>query len=209
MEIYPSIASSNCLEYGKEIQRINEWKNLHLDIEDGNFTPNITFGIKTAKAICSVSKASCIQFHLIVNHPEKYLEEIKECRATEVFAHIEAINNPKAYIDKCHNLGMKAGLAIKAKTCLSELEPYFPWLDKILFLTSVPIGHTEKFYLPAFERALMARDTIPYHIGLIADGGLSAFNVHKLSEAGFEGVVLGRLVFSSPNPLGLMKELSS
>lgn len=208
MEIYPSIASANCLEYGNEIQRINDWGNLHIDIEDGNFTPHITFGIKTVKAMISVTKATHIQVHLMVSQPEEYLKELKEYRVIEVFAHIEALNDPKAFIDSCHALGLETGIAIKAETGLSRLEPIYQWLDKILFLTSVPKDGTEEFYLPAFERAINAVRTIPDHIRLIADGDLSFSNVKSLSEAGFEGVVLGRRVFTNPNPFGLLQELS-
>jgi len=145
----------------------------------------------------------------MANHPEEYLQELKDSRATEVFAHIEAMENPKAFIDSCHTLGLKAGFAIKVNTSLSELEPFYQWLDKILFLTSVPRNRTEEFHFPAFERALKSVDVVPHHIELIADGGLSSSDVYSLAKAGFKGVVLGRLVFSNPDPLCLMQDLRS
>ena len=72
MRLFPSIASSNCLAYGRELERIREWRTLHVDIEDGNFTPNITFGLKTAKAICGEAAGKDIQVHLMTTEPGRY-----------------------------------------------------------------------------------------------------------------------------------------
>lgn len=210
MIIYPSIASSNCLEYGTEIKRINAWEAIHLDIEDGNFTPNITFGLKTAKAICFLSKAKIKQVHLMTTDPVQYVDELHEMGVSEVFAHIEAMMDPQVFIERCHKLGIKAGIAIKAGTDLRNVEPYYSSIDKILFLTSAPIkGRTEEFIPYAFDRALLSASEIPKRIGLIADGGLTDEGVRRLDHAGFEGVVLGHLVFSAPDPLRKMQEITN
>lgn len=210
MEIYPSIASSNCLEYGKELERLGTWGSLHIDIEDGNFTPNITFGLKTVRAICSATAASCIQVHLMTTDPEGYIDELHSYGVTEISAHIEALLSPLIFIDRCHELGMKAGLALKTRTPLDSVRPYLKSVDQLLFLTSEPInGRNEEFYFPAFERALSVAHELPGHIECVADGGLTETRIRLLADAGFSGVVVGRLLFSNDDYLGMLNHLKS
>ena len=207
MEIYPSIASGNCLSYGYELDRINTWPNLHIDIEDGNFTPNITFGLKTVSAICSFSRARNKQVHLMTTNPLDYVEELHDFGVSEVIAHIESLPDPKIIIDRCRTLGMDVGLAIKPRTDFSLVSPYLDWIDSILFLTSEPVGKKEEFYSPAFERIFQLISSIPERIRLIVDGGLNESNLKRLAEKGLDCVVLGRLVFSASDPLQKMNEL--
>lgn len=207
MEIYPSIASGNCLAYGNELGRINTWPNLHIDIEDGNFTPNITFGMKTVSAICSTSKARNKQVHLMTTNPFDYLEGLYGFGVSEVIAHIEALPDPENFINRCRTLKMAVGLAIKPRTDFSLINPYIDRIDSILFLTSEPVGKTEEFFPPAFDRVLHLISSIPKNVRVIADGGLNEPRLKILAEKGLDCVVLGRLVFSANDPLKKMNEL--
>ncbi len=208
MELFPSIASSNCLEYGDEVCRLNRWNNIHIDIEDGIFTPNITFGMKTFKAISSISEAECIQVHLMATNPCQYLEEIKEYGTTEVFAHIEALSDVERYINKCCELGLKPGLALKTRTPVTTVLPYVDDLYGLLFMTSEPKGKREEFYLPAYEKIF---EDIQYlnleKTKVVVDGGLTTEKVIELAKGGISGVVLGRIVFSSFDYYSMLTKL--
>lgn len=207
MYLFPSIASSNCLEYGAELDRIQEWQELHIDIEDGNFTPNITFGLKTAKALCGRAARKNIQVHLMVTEPVRYLEALASFGVRTVFAHMEALKYPLVFLNRCHQLGMEAGLAFNIVTPVSRAEPFYSALDAVLVMTSEPDGGSECVCPPAVEKALRAAKTLPGDVKVIADGGLREAEADRLRAAGAYGAVLGRLVFSSDDPLKVLKNL--
>lgn len=208
MDIYPSIASSDPLIYGETLKSLGSWPFLHIDIEDGNFTPNITFGLKTVEAITNASMARHFSVHLMVTNPMDYIDELHKLGADEIFSHIEAIENPDVFISRCHDLGIKAGLAIKANTQFSNLSKYIPKLDSILFLTSCPNPIKEEFSPAAFNRALDVSLELRGKVKMTADGGLGEEELKMLAKNGFDSVVLGRLVFNCQNPLERLKVLS-
>ncbi|MGN0831505.1 MAG: ribulose-phosphate 3-epimerase [Candidatus Ornithospirochaeta sp.] len=208
MDIYPSIASSDPLMYGETLKSLDSWPFLHIDIEDGNFTPNITFGLKTVEAVISASKAKAFSVHLMVTNPMDYLEELKNMGVGEVFAHIEALDKPDIFISSCHNMDMKAGLALKANTPFSSIEKYLSQIDSILFLTSCPNPIKEEFSLSAFNRAIDVAARLKGKIPLTADGGLGEEEIKMLEKTGFDSVVLGRLVFIDKDPLMRIKKLT-
>lgn len=208
MNIYPSIASADCLCYQKELDRISLCPNLHIDIEDGSLSENITFGLRTAEAICNASKAENKQFHLMVRDPLLYLSDIKKIGCTEVFVHIEILDDIAEYSSICKDLDMVCGLALLAETSLECILPYVDKIKKLLFLTSKPTGRRqEDFDLEAFMKAERSRRYIPSTVELLADGGLSREHVKVLGQHGFSGVVLGRLVFSGTDAYESIKEL--
>ena len=88
MDIYPSIASSDPLIYGETLKSLGSWPFLHIDIEDGNFTPNITFGLKTVEAITNASMARHFSVHLMVTNPMDYIDELHKLGADEIVSHI-------------------------------------------------------------------------------------------------------------------------
>ncbi len=207
MRLFPSIASSNCLAYGRELERIREWRTLHVDIEDGNFTPNITFGLKTAKAICGEAAGKDIQVHLMTTEPGRYVEALASYGVKTVFAHIEALDYPMVFINLCHQLGMEAGLAFNIKTPVSSAEPFYPLIDAVLVMTSEPDGGGECVYRPAVEKALRAIESVPKGVKVVTDGGLRGPEVAQLTAAGAYGTVLGRLVFEANDPMEVLKNL--
>ncbi len=207
MRLFPSIASSNCLAYGRELERIGAWQELHIDIEDGNFTPNITFGLKTAGAICREAAGKDIHVHLMAREPGRYLETLASYGVKTVFAHMEALDYPMVFLNLCRRLGMEAGIAFNIKTPVSAAEPFFPMMDSVLVMTSEPDGGSECLFRPAFEKALRAIETVPRSVKVIADGGLREPEVARLSAAGAYGAVLGRLVFAADNPMQVLKNL--
>lgn len=209
MDIYPSIASSDPLKYGDTLENLGSWPFLHIDVEDGNFTPNITFGIKTVKAVASKTKAKSIQVHLMTTNPMDYLEDLAAAGITEVFSHIEALPDPSCYLETCRVFGMKAGLALKAGTGLESVKEYLDKTDGLLFLTSAPRPIREEFSKEAFDKALAARRLLPKRIRTVADGGIDEDCMKELGAGNFDSVVLGRLVFSFPNPRARVEVLNN
>ena len=208
MKLLPSIASSNQLQIQSEIDRIARWGHLHIDVEDGNFTPNITFGMKTVSAICEYAKNMIIDVHLMTTDPCFWLEQLAGKPIHAVSAHIEALPFPMQFINRAHELGMKAGLALNIKSSGLETEAFWDLADYLLVMTSEPDCAGEKLYRPALDKAIFLAWKLPSTIELYADGGLTFEALQELCQAGAAGAVLGRLVFSSEDPLQTLIDLS-
>lgn len=209
MKIYPSIASGNVLDLRESLDKTEGWPLLHIDIEDGNFVPNISFGMKTVRAICGAAGNRSIDVHMMVNNPVNYLEEAAACGVSSVCAHLEALDYPMLFLNRARSLGMKAGLALNMKTPVIETEIFWPMMDYLLLMTSEPDCRGEKLYEPAYNRAIKAATLLPKEVKLIVDGGITADRLSELSGAGIYGVVMGRDVFSNDDPYGRLLELSS
>lgn len=198
MLLLPSIASANPLKLGEEIEALREWPCIHLDIEDGHFTPNITFGQKTLQAVAALAGPGKLDVHMMVCLPLELLPVIAEAGAPSVCAHIEALSFPLRFLNRARQLGMKAGLALNFSTPLSALEIFLPNLDFALIMTSEPDEAGEKLYPAAFQKALSACEKLP--VPIFADGGLGEKEITALHQAGAAGCVLGRSVFGGGDP---------
>ena len=193
MKIYPSIASGNVLNLQESLDKTEGWPLLHIDIEDGNFVSNISFGMKTVKAICNAAGNRSIDVHMMANDPFNYLEELADCGVSSVCAHLEALDYPMVFLNRARSLGMKAGLALNMKTPVIETEIFWPVMDYLLLMTSEPDGGSETLY----------------EVKLMVDGGITADRLPELSKADIYGVVMGREVFSHEDPYRKLLELSN
>lgn len=207
MKIMPSIASADPLALGQALKDMDSWPYLHIDIEDGNFVPNITFGMKCVRAICEAAPEKEIQVHLLVNRPEEYLEDLAKWGVDAVIAHIETLEYPMRFLNRCHKLGMKAGLAFNMKTPVDITKIFWHLTDQLLLMTSEPDERGEGLYLPALERVIETVSVLPENVELYADGGLTKEGLIRLQDAGVGGVVLGRLVFQSGMPEEILRDI--
>ena len=98
MEIFASLASANVLELRQEIKRLGDWPHIHFDIEDGNFTPNITFGLKMLRAVAREIAPRQLDVHLMANHPVEMLGELAKAGVASVSAHLEALRFPLVFL---------------------------------------------------------------------------------------------------------------
>lgn len=206
MKLMPSIASANPLDIEGALKSMDGWPYLHVDIEDGNFVPNITFGMKTVRAICAMASDKQIQVHLMTVCPEQYLEGLAGCGVDAVIAHIEALDYPMQFLNHCKSLGMKAGLACNMKTSIDGLWMFRGLADQLLLMTSEPDFAGEELYEPALERVIRLAGTIPAKTELYVDGGVTEPALMRLRKAGVHGAVLGRLVFQAPHPMDILRE---
>jgi ribulose-phosphate 3-epimerase len=205
--IIPSIASGNPLCLGEELARLGDYPYLHFDIEDGNFLPNITFGMKTIRAIAEKTNAET-DAHLMVTHPGRLIAPLKECGVKAVSVQIEALPYPSEILSQIRFSGMKAGLALNLKTAPEEVLMFLPYLDFVLFMTSEPDLSSEAFNPCVLKKIRRARKLLPKEISLWADGGIGEKEIRDVSSAGADTIILGRAVFSTPDPSERLKYFS-
>lgn len=206
MRLLPSIASANVLQIGEEIGRLGDWPDLHFDIEDGNFTPNITFGQKMMKNVSRAIAPRQLDVHMMAMRPLELLPALKEANVKSACAHLEALRFPLQFLNGVRQAGMKAGLALNFATPLEAVQPFLPQIDYLLVMTSEPDNAGEPLNTLAFHKALKAAESLP--VPVYADGALGENEVLALHKAGAAGCVLGRLVFGSPDPALTLRHLA-
>ena len=195
----PSILATDFSVLGKQIKEAETAgaKYLHIDVMDGSFVPSISFGMPV---ISSIRKISDIVFdvHLMIEKPERYIEEFARIGADIITFHLEATDQPGAVIDQIHTLGKKAGMSIKPGTPVEAIIPYMDKLDMLLVMTVEP-GFGGQSYLPeSTERIRQARKLFEERgldTDIEVDGGIAADNVHIVLEAGANVIVAGSAVF--------------
>lgn len=195
MKISPSIASANQLRLEEEVRRVEKegYLDLHIDIEDGNFIPNISFGFKTIKSLRNITDLP-FSFHLMVTRPNIYIEDLIHLKPSIIFAHVEALDYILEYLHSVQKLGAKAGLAFNPKT---PIEPYLYAIKKadgILIMTSEPDGKGQEFIPSMIKKAEIVRD-YGNSLEIWADGGITKDKLKSLKNSGFTHIVMGREIF--------------
>jgi ribulose-phosphate 3-epimerase len=199
MKIIPSIASADPLALGAEIDRLGKISCLHLDIEDGNFCPSMTFGMDTIRAIALHTKAE-LDAHLMVTNPISYVDRLCEYGISSIAAHIEALAYPAMFLGKVRSKGKKAGLALNLKTDASSLEAFSGQLDYVLFLTNEPDYNGLSFNEYSLKKIADCRRFLPENIELWADGGVTQDLLPSLRDCGVDTAIMGRAIFSASSP---------
>lgn len=204
MKIFPSLASADPMNLGEGIRRLEGYPYLHLDIEDGNFVPNITFGMKTVRAAASICTAK-MDAHLMVTNPEDYLEELAAAGVEAAAFHIEATGYPLRLINRIHQLGMKAGIALNPCTSYQTLLPYLGQAEYILLMSSEPDRALEAFQEHIPDKIRQIAKVSGGRMDIVADGGIGPDEYNKVKEAGATGIVMGRTIFRSEHPLSVIE----
>lgn len=207
IKLIPSIASADQLHIGDEIQRIREWPWLHIDIEDGNFVPNITFGEKTVRAISSAASQE-LDIHLLTNAPLAYLPLIRECGIKKAASHIEALPYPLEFLNRVREAGIEAGLALNFFTPAENIAVFSSSLDYVIVMTSEPDGKGQQFYPPILRKIQQLRKILPDSVSIWADGGINKDNMGLVAEAGADTLIMGRCIFGTSDPFHTLQMLS-
>lgn len=211
--IAPSILTADFLRLGEEIEMINksEADYIHLDIMDGQFVPNLTFGFPVIASIKSIARKP-LDVHLMMVQPERYLVEFRESGADLLTVHYEACVHLHRTIQKIKELGMKAAVSLNPHTPVQHLESILPELDMVLIMTVNPGFGGQKFIEESFQRIRILKKMIS-DAGLATliqvDGGVNLNNIGPLTQAGVDVFVVGNTVFSSPNPVETIRKLKA
>lgn len=191
--ISPSIASSNLLVLKDEIDYVDKYYgHIHIDIEDGNFVPNITFGAKLLRQICSYSK-SRKSIHLMVTSPLDYIKCIKESNVDIVFIHVEKLSYPSQVINKYRENGINVGLAFNPKTQITPYEYVMKYISGILIMMCEPDNEGQN-YISSMEKKI--RKAIKYKIPIWIDGGIKDEMLSTFKDIGVKNVVMGSAIFN-------------
>ena len=209
--IAPSILTANFLELRKEVEMINgseaDW--LHLDIMDGVFVPNMTFGFPVIKLIKEISTKP-LDTHLMIVEPDRHLESFLAAGADMLTVHYEACTHLDRTIDTIKSLGMKAGVAINPHTSVQLLENILPDLDLVLNMTVNPGYGAQSLIEYSYRKIRQLRELIAKtgSSALIQiDGGVGLANLAGLKEAGVDVFVVGNTVFASDDPVQTIRQL--
>lgn len=207
IQIYPSLASSNQANLTGEIQRLRDHPYLHFDIEDGNFVDNISFGLKTIRAVRPLT-AAAFDAHLMVTDPMRYIPALLDLQFQAIAFHWESTGYPLVCINAIHDGGVKAGIALNPATPVSAILDYLPLIDYVLLMAAEPDGRGDQFQ-PHVLHKIKCLHEAQLQLPLIVDGAVSADNLQQVVRAGASGVVMGRAVFSAAAPYAQIQKFSS
>ncbi|MEG0832414.1 MAG: ribulose-phosphate 3-epimerase [Oscillospiraceae bacterium] len=193
--ISPSVASANQLKLRDEVEFAQHKgaRDIHIDIEDGNFIPNITFGTKTVKGLRSCTDLP-FSFHLMVTEQFEWLNFAALMKPSIVFGHYEALCYPRAFVGAARKLGVRCGLAFNPKTPIEQAKYLIDDLDGILLLAVEPDGMGENFIESVLEKADIIRGLSP-KIEIWVDGNVTQDRLSMLEEHGVTNAVMGRGFF--------------
>ena len=202
--IAPSILSADFLNLGKDIEMINrsqaEW--IHIDVMDGVFVPNISYGIPIVKAVRKAT-GKILDVHLMIIQPERYFETFRDAGADMITFHYEASVHLHRSIALLHELGIKAGVVLNPHTPVSVLSEILPEIDMVLLMSVNPGFGGQKFIENTYQKIRQLKDLIiqKQSKALIeVDGGVSDSNARQLVDCGADVLVAGNYVFKAASP---------
>lgn len=209
--IAPSILSANFGQLSRDIEMINEseadW--FHVDVMDGVFVPNISFGFPVMKILKQQAKKP-LDVHLMIVQPERYVDAFAEAGANVLTVHYEASTHLHRTLDAIRKAGMKAGVALNPHTPVHLLKDILYMTDLVLVMSVNPGFGGQKFinqtYSKLEELKQMAQEIRP-DLLIEVDGGVNVANAHSLVEAGANVLVAGNAVFASEQPSQTISEL--
>lgn len=203
VQIAPSMLAADFLHLEKDVEMVNDYADLfHLDIMDGVFVPNLSYGFPVVEAIASMAKKP-LDVHLMIVHPENYVKRFAEIGAGMISFHLNATENPDAVLATIRESGAKAGLVINPDIPVESLYPHLKNCDYILLMSVFAGFGGQKFIEDTYQRVRTLKAEIDRQglsIPIEVDGGVSASNAAALVEAGAEMLVAGSAVFKAESP---------
>ena len=210
VQIAPSMLAADFLHLEKDVQMVNDYADLfHLDIMDGVFVPNLSYGFPVVEAIASMAKKP-LDVHLMIVHPENYVKRFAEVGAGMISFHLNATEDPDAVLAAIRESGAKAGLVINPDIPVESLYPHLKNCDYILLMSVFAGFGGQKFIEDTYQRVRTLKAEIGRQglvIPIEVDGGVSASNAAALVSAGAEILVAGSAVFKAESPKEIIEAM--
>jgi ribulose-phosphate 3-epimerase len=209
--VAPSILSADFARLGDEVRAVEQggadW--IHVDVMDGHFVPNISFGLPVVKALAGYTRLP-LDVHLMIENPIIWIEPFAEAGADSIVIHAEACPHLQRALQQISAAGCTAGVALNPGTSLTAIEEVLPFLDMVLLMTVNP-GFGGQTYIPGMQdkirrlRRLLDQQDRPIHLQI--DGGIYPDNVKENREAGANMIVVGSAVFGQADPAAAIRQL--
>ena len=211
MIVSPSLLSADFGNLARDIEMINKSKAqmLHLDVMDGVFVPNISFGFPVIKYVQQLCKKP-LDVHLMIVEPQKFINEVRDCGAEIMNVHYEVCDHLDRVVQQIHNAGMKAGVTINPATPVCLLRDIVEQLDLVLLMSVNPGFGGQKFIPNTLNKVRQLRELITEtgsKAVIEVDGGVNAETGRQLAEAGADVLVAGNYVFKAADPLAAIDTL--
>ncbi len=210
--IAPSLLSADFTRMGEEVREIESagTQVLHIDIMDGHFVPNLTFGYSMVKALRPIT-GMVFDVHLMMTDPVNYIENFAKAGSDVITVHTECDSELDKCIDLIHKCGKKAGLSIKPKTSPEALFPYLDMIEHILVMTVEPGFGGQSMMTDCLDKISVIKAECTargLNIPIMIDGGVNASNVRMAAKAGADMMVAGNAVFGASDRAAAFRELS-
>ena len=201
IEIAPSVLAADPLNVQSDVKRLLDAgaDMLHLDIMDGHFVPNISFGPAMVKALKNCFPGVRQDVHLMLSDPGRFLDAFIEAGANEITVHLEIEHDIPGLLRAIRAAGMKAGLSIKPGTEVSRVTPFLPLCDLVLLMTVEPGFGGQKIILQALDKLSQLR-AAGYTGTLSVDGGVTMDNCARIKQRGANRLVMGTAAFRAEDP---------
>jgi ribulose-phosphate 3-epimerase len=208
IEISPSILSADFANLAEEIRQVAAAgvKMVHLDVMDGHFVPNITFG---PPVVAKLRKHSDLFFdtHLMITDPEKYAPEFVKAGSDHITFHIETTKQPEKLIDHLHTMGASVGVTLNPNTPVETIEKIAPLCDMILVMTVYPGFGGQSFIDEAAKKCICVRQIVGPNIRIEVDGGIDPKTTPAVVAYGADTLVAGNAVFGKPDRAAAIKAI--
>lgn len=195
--VAPSLLACDFARIEQEIRRVEDAGAgiLHLDVMDGHFVPNISFGIPIVEAVRRVTDLP-LDVHLMISNPGQYLKRFREAGADLLTIHIEAIPEPERLLEEIHALGAAAGISLNPPTPVSGIEPYLDQCELVLVMSVMPGFGGQVFQHAVLSKVRRIRELAGDRLLLSIDGGVNLETVGECAAAGARLFVAGSALFS-------------